>query len=130
MPLTNPHDYRDKTADWMALFAAKRRQALAPLITPALLEEHAEDPRGGDTPHSFALQDVLNYVHNLPTDGKSFAYAEAPYQRYRLGIMRARGTAPTLADARVFASEREAVHAVFLERLQSLGLLGKGGQQS
>lgn len=130
MPLTHPDDYRDKTADWLALFARKRREALAPLVNEALLREHAEDPRGGDTPHSFALQDVLNYVHNLPTDGKSFAYAEVPYQRYRVGITRARGTAPTLLDAREFASEREAVHAVFLQRLEALGLLASGERKS
>ena len=130
MPLRNPNDYRDKTTDWLALFAAKRREALAPLVTPALLREHEQDPRGGDTPHSFALQDILNYVHNMPTDGKSFAYAEVPYQRYRVGIMRARGSAPTLSDAREFASEREAVHAVFLERLEALGLVGKGGSKA
>ncbi|MCC7122157.1 MAG: hypothetical protein IT493_11425 [Gammaproteobacteria bacterium] len=122
MPLRNPNDYRDKTADWLAFFANRRRQALAPLVTPALVREHEEDPRGGDTPHGFALQDVLNYVHNMPTDGKSFAYAEVPYRRYRLGIMHARGHTPTFPDDRVFTSEREAVHAVFLERLCTLHL--------
>lgn len=126
MPLRNPNDYRDKTADWLALFADKRRQALAPLVTPALLREHEEDPRGGESPHSFALQDVLNYMHNLPTDGKSVAYAEQPYQRYRLGIMSARGSAPHFPDAREFSSEREAVHAVFLQRLRALGLVSGG----
>ncbi len=130
MALRNPNDYPDKTADWLALFAHKRRQALAPLITPALLDEHAQDPRGGETPHSFALQDVLNYVHNMPTDGKSFAYAEQPYQRYRLGIMSARGVAPRFPDDLAFASEREAVHAVFLERLRALGLVSDGEQSA
>jgi len=129
MPIRNPNDYRDKTADWLALFAEKRRAALAPLVTPALLREHEEDPRGGDTPHGFALQDVLNHVHNMPTDGMSFAYAEVPYQRYRLGVMHARGAAPTFPDDRVFTSEREAVHAVFLDRLKTLGLMdGEGGR--
>lgn len=123
MPLRNPNDYRDKTADWLALFAEKRRQALATRVTPALLREHAEDPRGGDTPHGFDLQDVLNYVHGMPIDGKPFAYAEVPYRRYRLGVMHARGAAPTFPDERVFDSEREAVHAVFLERLRALGLV-------
>lgn len=123
MPLRNPSDYRDKTADWLALFAHKRREALRPLVTPALLREHEEDPRGAITPHSFALQDVLNYVHNMPTDGKSFVYAEVPGERYRVGVMQARGSAPRFADERVYASEGEAVHAVFLARLRALGLL-------
>jgi len=126
MPLRDPNDYRDKTADWLALFAEKRRRALAPLVTPALLREHEEDPRGGDTPHGFALQDVLNYLHGMPIDGKSFAYAEVPYRRYRLGLMRARGNAPSFPDERVFDSERAAVHAVFLERLRTLGLMSGG----
>ncbi len=123
MALRNPGDYRDKTADWMAFFARQRRAALRPLVTPALLAEHEEDPRGGETPHSHELQDVLNYVHNLPTDGKSFAYAEQPYARYRVGILAARGEAPQFPAGPSYASEREAVHAVFLERLRSLGLL-------
>lgn len=123
MPIRNPNDYRDKSADWLALYAAKRREALAPRVTPALLHEHEADPRGGDTPHGSDLQDVLNHVHNMPTDGKSFAYAEVPYERYRVGIMHARGAAPSWPDTRVFTSEREAVHAVFLARLRTLGLV-------
>ena len=127
MPLRNPAEFRDKTLDFMAFFADARRHELKPLITPALLAEHAEDPRGDQSPHSTALQDVLNYLHGLPTDGKSFAYAEVPYARYRLGILRGRGKAADLSDPRVFATEREAVHAVFLQRLVALGLLDAEG---
>lgn len=126
VPVRNPNDYRDKTADFMDFFARTRRRELAPLIDAALLAEHCEDPRGGDTPHSAALQDVLNHLHYMPTDGKSFAYAEQPYRQYRLGVMRARGTPPTVHDDRVFTSEREAVHAVFMERLAKLGLIDAG----
>lgn len=123
MPLRKPTDYADKTADWLSFLATVRQRELKPLITPALLAEHAEDPRGDKTPHSAALQDVLNYLHGLPTDGKSFAYAELPYQRYRVGILRGRGNAPSLDDPREFATESECVHAVFLQRLVALALL-------
>ena len=123
MPLRKPTDYEDKNGHWMAFFANARHKALKPLVTPALLAEHAEDPRGARSQHSAALQEVLNYLHGLPTDGKSFAYAEVPYARYRLGILRGRGQAPDLSDPRVFASEQEAVHAAFLQRLVALGLL-------
>lgn len=126
MPLKEPTRYRDKTMDWMAFFAEARASALRPLITRELLAEHAEDPRGEDTPHSQALQAVLNYLHNMPTDGKSFAYAELPYQRYRVGVMQARGMSPVFQEDRVYASEREAVHAVFLQRLKAHGLLDSG----
>jgi len=123
VPVRNPNVYVDKTADFMAFFNEAKRRELKPLVTAALLAEHAEDPRGDRSPHSTSLQDVLNYLHGLPTDGKSFAYAELPYQRYRLGILRGRGKAPTLDDPRAFATERAAVHAVFLQRLVALGLL-------
>ena len=130
MPLKDPGDYRDRTADWLQFFAETRRRELAPLITPALIAEHAEDPRGEDTPHSHALQDVLNYLHYMPVDGKSFAYAETPYKAYKLGVMRARGNAPSLADPRTFTSEREAVHAVFMQRLSQMGLLSDDAEGS
>ena len=128
MPVENPNDYRDKTADFMDFFARTRQRELALLVDAALIAEHREDPRGGDTPHSQALQDVLNHLHYMPTDGKSFAYAEQPYRLYRLGVMRARGVLPTVFEDRSYASEREAVHAVFMERLAKLGLIGAGGQ--
>ena len=123
MPLRTPADYEDKNGHWMAFFAKARHEALKPLVTPALLAEHAEDPRGDRSQHSAALQEVLNYLHGLPTDGKSFAYAEVPYARYRLGVLKGRGKAPDLSDPRVFATEQEAVHAAFLQRLVVLGLL-------
>lgn len=126
MPLKDPTRYQDKTLDWTAFFAEARRSVLRPLITPELIAEHAEDPRGEDTPHSQALQDVLNYLHNIPTDGKSFAYAERPFKRYRVGVMQARGTGPVFPDDRVYLSEREAVHAVFMQRLKALGLIDAG----
>lgn len=130
MPLKDPRDYRDRTADWMQRFAEIRQRQLAPCVTPALIAEHAEDPRGGDTPHSHDLQDVLNYLHYMPVDGKSFVYAAVPYQTYKLGIMRARGNAPLLADSRTFSSEREAVHAVFMQRLGQMGLLAGDGEKT
>ncbi len=123
MPITNPQHYPDKTAAWTADFQRRRALELAPLISASLLEEHRSDPRGEHTPHSYALKQVLDFIHNQPTDGKSFAYAARPYAAYQIGVMRARGVAPSIDETTQYASEREAIHAVFLERLQTLGLL-------
>ena len=123
MPLRDPGGYRDKSADWLDFFARQRQRELSIAITPELIQEHREDPRGGESRHSPALQDVLNHVHNQPTDGKTFVYVAVPYQKYYLGIMRARGTAPTIMRDREFSSEQEAIHALFVHRLESLGLL-------
>ncbi|MGE0485228.1 MAG: hypothetical protein AB7Q81_13895 [Gammaproteobacteria bacterium] len=123
MPVTDPRRYCDKTIAWSAFFLHQRAAELAPLVTAEVLAEHLADPRGALGPHSHALRQILDFIHNQPTDGKSFAYAAVPYAEYKLGVMGARGTAPTIVDDETWASEREAVHAVFLERLRRLGLL-------
>lgn len=130
MPLSDPRRYRDKTADWMRWFSADRRRHLSTLVTPALINEHAADPRGGDTPHSAALQEVLIALRSAPTVDKPFAYIEIPYRRYRLGRMQGRGKRPVIVPGKVYDSERAAIHAVFLARLAWLGLDNKrrGGQ--
>jgi len=122
MPLSDPRRYRDKTADWMRWFSAERKRRLAALVTPALIAEHAADPRGGDTPHSAALQEVLIALRSAPTVDKPFAYIEIPYRRYRLGRMQGRGRAPVILPDKSYDSERAAIHAVFLARLAWLGL--------
>jgi hypothetical protein len=123
MPLTKPGSYHDKTIGWTTFFHRQRVRELAPLVDAALLAEHQRDPRGGEIPHSHALKQILDFIHNQPTDGKSFAYAATPYADYQLGIMHQRGTAPTIFDSPHYTTEREAVHAVFVERLRALGLL-------
>jgi branched-chain amino acid transport system permease protein len=128
VPLRDPGSYRDKSADWLDFFARARRRELSGLITPDLIREHCEDPRGGESRHSAALQDVLNYLHNQPMDGKAFVYASVPYQKYYLGTMRVRGTAPTIMTDREFSDEREAVHALFIRRLESLGLIASADE--
>ncbi|MEQ8233610.1 MAG: hypothetical protein RLW61_20370 [Gammaproteobacteria bacterium] len=123
MPVVDPLCYRDKTVAWWEDFLRRRAAELAPLVTPAVLAEHLADPRGARQPHSQALRELLDFIHNQPTDGKSFAYAARPYAEYRLSVMHGRGSPPTIVAEAAYATEREAVHAVFLERLQRLGLL-------
>jgi len=125
MPLSDPHRYRDKTADRMAWFMRTRQRELRPLITPELIAEHMRDPSGATTHHSTQLQEVLNLLRSAPTTGKPFAYIEVPYKRYRIGRMRGRGHAPDIARGPVYDNERAAIHAVFLARLDWLGLLPK-----
>lgn len=123
MPLSDPTRYRDKTLDWSSWFGATRRAALARLITPELIAEHARDPAGQTRRHSTALQEVLNHLRAAPTVGKPFAYIELPYRRYRIGRMGGRGVDPKIEARPIYAEERAAIHAVFLARLEWLGLL-------
>ncbi len=123
MPITNPQQCRDKTADWMSFFAEKRRAQLAELVNDHLIEEHRLRPRGSAAkPHSRELQEVLNYMRHAPAVGKSFAYAVEPYKKYVVGVMTARGLPAEISEQSVYETEDEAVHAVFLERLETLGI--------
>lgn len=122
MPIEEPTKYQDKTGDWMAFFNEVRSRELSAMLTPEIIAEHKDDPRGQETRHSEVLQQILNHIHNLPTDGKSFVYAEVPHHKYKMGIMHARGIAPTIFHDTVYSNEKEAVHAVFLQRLEQLGI--------
>jgi hypothetical protein len=122
MPVKDPASYRDRNTDWLKFFAHARRRELSNLITPDLLREHHQDPRGISSRHSAALQDVLTYLQNQPIEGKSFVYAAVPYQKYYLGTLHVRGTPPSIVTDREYGDEREAVHALFAHRLASLGL--------
>lgn len=122
MPLTDPDAFRDRTEDWLAVFRARRVEALRPLVTDALIAEHRERPK---EPHSRELQLVLNYLRNpaTPVEGRVFVHVRRPYEEYGLGVVTARGSAPVLLDDGPFASEREAHHAAFLRRLEAAGLV-------
>lgn len=122
MPIDDPTKYTDKTDDWMTFFHNVRRRELSSMISAEVIAAHREDPRGQDTRHSEALQQLLNHIHNMPTDGKSFVYAETPHAVYKLGIMHARGLPPTIFHDTIYPTEKEAVHAVFLQRLEQFGI--------
>lgn len=123
MPLSDPAVYRDKREDWLDAFRALRIDALRPLVTPALLEEHRANPRG---PHGVELQLVLNFVRGpaMPMAGKAFAYRAVDGQ-FRIGEMAARGARTTVHDDERFGTEHEAQHAAFLRRLAAAGLTTK-----
>jgi branched-chain amino acid transport system permease protein len=123
MPLSDPASCRDKTHDWMSYFNASRRDVLAKLVTPELIDEYRRNPSGSPARHSPALQEVLIYLRTQAVAGKPFVYVEEPHRIYRIGRMQGRGNAPAILDDEVFSTERDAVHAVFLRRLRWLGLL-------
>ena len=122
MPIRDPGKYRDKTTDWIEFYNRVRQRELNTLVTDLLIAEHHDDPRGIYKRHGYALQDILNHMHGLPIDGKTFVFAAVPYKEYRIGILRSRGVAPVILRDLAFTTENEAVHAVFLQRLDSLGL--------
>lgn len=96
-------------------FHARRIEALRPLITVELVEEHRRAPLG---PHSDALQRVLNYLGLFPIDGKLITEHDGS----RWFVCRLAGF-PALRAERVagpFESEAQALHEVFRRRLHDV----------
>jgi branched-chain amino acid transport system permease protein len=93
-------------------FHARRVEALRPLITAEMVEEHRRAPLG---PHSDGLQRVLNYLGLFPIDGKLITEhdGEAWFVCRVVGF-------PAVRAERVagpLESEAEALHVVFRRRL-------------
>jgi branched-chain amino acid transport system permease protein len=95
----------------------KIRAHVKSLITDDLIEEHKSRPLGQ---HSEALERVLNYFRRAPLAGKYLLVATRPFEEYRIGVHPGvRGRPITLLDD-VYASEHDALHAVFLKRIDDL----------
>ena|SRR5689334_13193809 len=93
-------------------FHARRIEALRPLITAEMVEEHRRAPLG---PHSDGLQRVLNYLGLFGIDGKLITEndGEAWFVCRVVGF-------PAVRAERVagpLESEAQALHAVFRRRL-------------
>ncbi len=96
-------------------------EALRPLVTPELVAQHRRNPRG---PHSHELTLVLNFVRGpaFAMDRKPFVHLRQPYNEYGLALMTGRGEPAVLLEDTSYSSEREAIHAAFLQRLAAYGL--------
>lgn len=123
MPLSDPTTTRDKAEDWMDEFRRRRADVLRPLVTPELVAAHRENPRG---PHSHELNLVLNFVRGpaAALEGKPFVVLRKPYKEYGLALLTARGQPSVLLEDEAYASEADAVHAAFLQRLAAHGMDG------
>jgi branched-chain amino acid transport system permease protein len=103
----------------MARWDARMRQVLSPLIVDELIAEHERDPLGV---HSDDLKRVLNYFRRTaPKDGKYVVVCVEPFRQWSIArLSGVRGRGPAFVDDRTFGSEREAMHAVFLRRIEDL----------
>lgn len=108
----------DRAQEVYARWDARMRQKLRPLVTEELIAEHARNPFGQ---HSDALERLLNYFRRAPQRGKYAVLCTKPHAEWRIIVIAGvRGEPPRFLDERVFYSEKEALHAVFLERIDEL----------
>lgn len=117
----DPSNYRDKSSDWYDYFDKKRRKEIFDIINthPDIIEEHKKNPVGYRDHPSPQLQRVHNYFRMQPTFGKYYIYAEKEWNTYRIAEVREFGELPVLLDGE-FDTEEEAMHAVFLQRIQDI----------
>lgn len=120
MPVTSPDQCRDHSADWTKYFYDRRGREIAAMIDAALIAEHEENPMQLLGHHSTTLHIVLNYFRNAPIIGKEFVYVDEPYERYKIGLVTGRGEPAAMLDETTYATEAEAIHAVFLARVNKL----------
>ena len=113
---TATHHDRDKV--YRARFERQQRAYLRTLITPALIEEYRKSPLGQ---HSGDLERVLNYFRRGPFEGKYVLFELEANRKYKIVTTTAQqGGLPQEVDGKVYTDKNEALHAVFLKRVDAL----------
>lgn len=127
MSITSPADEHNGAEQWMEYWRRRREAQLREMVMPEILEEFRADPHGARG-RTKALAQILNFIRMQPIEDRVFAYAEVPFERYRLGSMHAeRGVPPEIDESTTFATEGEAIYAVFVRRLELLGIAPEEG---
>jgi len=112
---------RDKALHYYERFDREQRAQLKRLVTDDVIAEHRANPHGERGTQSEALRRLLNYFRRAPQVEKLAVVAVEPWREYRIGMLSGvRGEPPKVRDEPVFATEEEALHGVFLERVRNL----------
>lgn len=111
-------EIRDKDQIYFRRFDKKLRDHLKTLVTPELIEEHRLKPLGQ---HSDALERVLNYFRAAGGENKYVLYEMKANREYKIIVTTGKkGVPPREVDGVVYTNKDEALHAVFLKRVQDL----------
>ena len=113
---TAAHHDRDRI--YRERFESRLRTQLRTLVTPALIEEHRASPLGQ---HSDDLERVLNYFRRGSLKPGYVLHELEPDRTYRIVVAPERaGDLPRDLDGTVYRGKSEAMHAVFLRRVDAL----------
>jgi hypothetical protein len=108
----------DRNAIALARFEARVRVAIRPILTKEVIAEHERNPFGD---HSDTLKRALNYLRRSTTLTPYVVVCTKPFREWRLARLSGqRGQAPTFIDALTYNSEAEAMHALFLKRVEEV----------
>ncbi len=109
------NDFADRDPLALARWDIRTRTAIRSLLTNELIAEHRSDPRGH---HSDTLKRVLNYFRRSGALTPYVVICAQPFREWRVArLTGVRGHGPVLVDEQTFNSEAEAMHAVFLKRV-------------
>jgi hypothetical protein len=113
---------RDRQIEIAQRFDAFGAAAALDVVNEELIAEHAARPRG---PHGHNLQKLLRYMRRAPLPHTYVVVAVEPWRDYRIGTLKPleknpAKLAPRVGDVRSFGTEEEAMHAVFLQRLDDM----------
>jgi branched-chain amino acid transport system permease protein len=108
----------DKQTIYERRFDAIVRAELKRLVTDQLIEEHRTTM---GKRRSDALERVLAYFRRAAVADKYAVLAVKPFAEYRIvALSGRRGVPPRIVDDQVFKTPDEALHGVFLKRVQDL----------
>ncbi|PNG24893.1 branched-chain amino acid ABC transporter permease [Methylocella silvestris] len=109
---------KNKDLSYWRRYDKMQRDYLRTLISSELIEEHQRSPLGQ---HSEPLERLLLYFRRAPMADKYAIAVVEPFKAYRIVALSGhRGVAPRVVEDRIYGSQNEAYHGVFLRRVQDL----------
>lgn len=109
---------KDKDLIYWRRYDKMQRDYLKTLVTPEVIEEHRRCPLGQ---HSEPLERLLLYFRRQPQVDKYAIAVVEPFKAYRIVALSGhRGVAPRVVEDKIYASQEEAYHGVFMRRIQDL----------
>jgi len=108
----------DKQSIVVRRFDAQVREELKRLVTDTLIEEHRAT---NGKRRSDALERVLTFFRRAAVADKYAILAVKPFAEYRIvALSGRRGVPPRAVDDQAFTTPEDALHGVFLKRVQDL----------
>ncbi|CAN5168830.1 hypothetical protein BH10PSE7_BH10PSE7_10640 [soil metagenome] len=108
----------DKDLVYWRRYDKMQRDYLKSLVSPELIDEHRRSPLGQ---HSEPLERLLLYFRRQPLPDKYAIAVVEPFKAYRIvALSGQRGVAPRIVEDRIYGSQDEAYHGVFMRRVQDL----------
>jgi hypothetical protein len=123
--IRSPRAYHDRAEVWEAEHYRRRCLDVIELVRPEMIEEHQRNPFGYRKHHSLELQRVDRFLKTYPADGVRFSPVLGEDGQWRILAFR-RYDPPVTLDKPVLPSLDDAVHHVFLMRLDALKSLTRG----